>query len=314
MEHNAHPHAPVMADAVIDWLDIDPDGTYVDCTAGAGGHSIRIAERLARGRLVALDRDPLAVELATQRLVAFPNATVVHSNYSRLGDVLGEMGIDHVDGILIDAGISSMQLDDPQRGFSFQVDGPLDMRMDTSAGPTAAEFIDSVTEPELARILKDYGDVGPARRIASAIVRRRGMGRLNSTNDLRDAVAEALDFVTGMPEETRTVFQALRMALNEELDSLKKALERAIDLLAPGGRLVAISFHSGEDRVVKNVLRDASRTRKQLLPDGRVHATLPPKIRILTPKPVQPGSTEVRNNPRAHSARLRAAERLESTS
>lgn len=303
-------HAPVLVDAVMHWLNVQPGGTYVDCTAGGGGHSARIAAELTQGRLIALDQDPVALALATQRLSPFPNATVVHRNYAQLHEVLHELNIEQVNGILIDAGVSSMQLDDARRGFSFQSAGPLDMRMDTTAGPTAAEFIRELSESALANVLREYGDVGPAKRIAAAIMRRSHAGQLETTGDLRQAVAEALDFVSGVPEETRTTFQALRIAVNDELRCLKTALERAIDVLAPEGRLVVISFHSGEDRVVKNALRDAARTRKERYPDGRDRATRPPRLTILTPKPIQPDEAETRVNPRAHSARLRAAERI----
>lgn len=303
-------HVPVLADAALSWLRIREDGTYVDCTAGAGGHSALIAERNPRGRLVALDRDPSAVALARQRLEPFPHATVFHRNYAELTEVLAEAGIENVDGILLDAGISSMQLDRPDRGFAFQEEGPLDMRMDPTRGPSAAEFLGRIDEAELARILKEYGDVRPAKRIAAAIVARRRRGGLSTTSDLAGAVAEALPFVRGVPEETRTVFQAVRIAVNDELGGLESCLIQAVDALKPGGRLVAIAFHSGEDRIVKNVLRDASRTQRDLYPDGRVRGVRPPRLKVLTPAPVTPEPEETRRNPRAHSARLRAAERL----
>jgi 16S rRNA (cytosine1402-N4)-methyltransferase len=303
-------HVPVLAAEVLHWLNLKSDGIYVDCTAGAGGHAALIAERIPRGRLVALDRDPTAADLARTRLAEYPGAEVVHANYARLGEVLSERGLDAVDGVLLDAGLSSMQIDTAERGFSFQEEGPLDMRMDTSQGPTAAEYLAMVDEAELARVLKEYGDVGPSRRIASAIVARRRRGQMQTTRDLAEAVGEALSFVRGTPEETRTVFQAVRMAVNDELLSLARGLEQAVAALRPGGRLVVIAFHSGEDRVVKNVLRDGARVRRELHPDGRVRAVHPPLLRILTPKPVTPTADEVRSNPRAHSARLRAAERL----
>jgi 16S rRNA (cytosine1402-N4)-methyltransferase len=248
--------------------------------------------------------------LARERLAEYSNVTVLHRNFGELAEVLKEFGIDRIDGALIDAGYSSMQLDDAQRGFSFQEEGPLDMRMDRTAGPTAAQWLAEVSEPELARVLREYGDVGPARRIARAIHRRRDSQGLRTTRDLVEAVADALDFVHGMPEETRTVFQAVRMAVNDELRWLEAGLRAGLEVLAPGGRIVVISFHSGEDRIVKNTFRAASRVQRELYPDGRVRARIPARIRILTPKPVQPGPEEVRNNPRAHSARLRAVEGL----
>lgn len=303
-------HVPVLAEAALAWLNVRPDGIYVDCTAGAGGHSAMIAERLTSGRLVALDRDPLAVGMARERLARLPRATVIHRNYGELGDVLHELGIGPVDGVLLDAGLSSMQLDAADRGFTFQANGPLDMRMDTSRGPSAAEYLASVDETELQRVLKDYGDVGPVRRIVAAIVAHRRANALATTQDLVDAVSEALDFVRGVPQETRTVFQAIRIAVNEELRWLESGLTDAISVLAPLGRLVVITFHSGEDRIAKNVLRDASRTQRELHPDGRVRQSFPPLLKILTPKPVLPTDEEVHANPRAHSAKLRAAERI----
>jgi 16S rRNA (cytosine1402-N4)-methyltransferase len=304
-------HIPVLAAEALTWLNVRENGVYLDCTAGAGGHSALIAERLTTGRLLALDRDAAAVQIASDRLAEFATAQVMHSNHGRLREALTEAGIDLVDGVLLDAGLSSMQLDTPSRGFSFQQEGPLDMRMDTHQGVTAAEYLAAVSETELTRVLKEYGDVGPARRIASAVIRRRDKGLMNTTPDLAQAVAEALPFVTGVPEETRTVFQAVRIAVNEELRWLDEGVRQALDVLKPGGRFVGISFHSGEDRIIKNVLRTASRPQRELHPDGRVKRTVAPLVRVLTPKPVEPGDTESRRNPRARSARMRVAERLD---
>jgi len=326
-------HTPVLVDAVMEWLRVREGGVYVDCTAGAGGHAARIACAVGGGRLVALDRDPRSVEMVRQRLAGFPDVTVLHRNYGELASVLGELGIEQVDGILLDVGMSSMQLDDPVRGFSFQEDGPLDMRLDPSSGATARDYLAGVSERDLARVLKLYGDVGPARRVAAAIVRRRtggggknerngkygkdaelGLGvprkagGLETTVDLVEAVCEGLDFVSGPPDELRTVFQAVRIAVNEEFRWLEAGLRQAIEALAAGGRLVVISFHSGEDRIVKNVLREAGRARRDLFPDGRLREVWPPRVRVLTRKPVQPDVDEMRMNPRSRSARLRAAE------
>jgi 16S rRNA (cytosine1402-N4)-methyltransferase len=303
-------HVPVLLERSLEWLRIRADGIYVDCTAGAGGHSEAIAARLTTGRLIALDRDEEAAAAARARLRRYPQAEVVHGNYGELGSILGALAIVAVDGVLLDAGCSSMQLDLAPRGFSFQEEGPLDMRMDRSQGRTAAEFLRDLSAPELARLLKLYGDVGPARRIAQSILARRDRGRLETTQDLREAVHEALPFVEGMPEETRTVFQAIRMAVNEELRWLEQGLLEAIAALKPQARLVAIAFHSGEDRVVKQVLRTAARPRRELAPDGRVVRTTPALLKVLTPKPERPSAAELAANPRAQSARLRAAERL----
>lgn len=311
MEENAAVHVPVMAEEALHWLALRPHGVYVDGTAGGGGHSEAIARQLEGGRLIALDRDLEAVARVRQRLAAYPCATVYPSNYGEMASALAACGVEAVDGVLIDAGLSSVQLDDPARGFSFQVDGPLDMRMDRDSGMTARDFLRSATEAELAAVLRNFGDVGPAKRIAHAIARRCGEGRMERTGDLVAAVCEALDFVSGVPEETRTVFQAVRMAVNGELMWLERGLQAAVAALKPGGRLVVISFHSGEDRVVKNVLRDASRPARLLRPDGRQRAVTPARLRLLTPKPVLPSAEEQYLNPRAKSAKLRAAERLD---
>lgn len=303
-------HTPVLAGPALEFLRVRENGTYVDCTAGAGGHTALIAARLNEGTVIALDRDEGAVKLARARLKSFPMASVLHRNYGELAAVLAELGIDQVDGILIDAGMSSMQLDDADRGFSLQRQGPLDMRMDRSAGPTAADFLAAVDEVELVRILKEYGDLRKARAIARAIVKRREKEPLKTTQDLAKAVSDVFHFVQGVPEETRTVFQAIRIAVNDEFRWLEAGARQAISLLAPGGRFVGISFHSGEDRILKNVLREASRPRRILKPDGRIEKTIPPTVKLLTPKPVTPSTEEIQANPRAHSARLRAAERL----
>lgn len=303
-------HVPVLPGPALDWLRVRPDGVYVDCTAGYGGHAELIARRLTSGRLLALDRDPEAVDRVRRRLSKFPQVDVVHANYSDLTAVLRERHIAEVDGVLIDAGVSSAQLDDPRRGFSFQADGPLDMRLDARQSTTARDLLMRAAESELVHLLRAYGDVRPAKRIARAIVQRREQGRMNTTADLRDAVFEALSFVTGTPDEVRTVFQAVRIAVNDEYAHLEAGLRAGIDSLAPGGRIVAISFHSGEDRIVKNTLREESRPQRAFHPDGRIAAERPPRLRVLTHKPVTADAAELAANPRAHSARLRAAERL----
>jgi 16S rRNA (cytosine1402-N4)-methyltransferase len=304
----------VLAAAVLKWLEIRPEGAYVDCTAGAGGHSELIARSLTGGRLIALDRDPVAVALASERLANFPQVTVLQANYAQLGSVLNDIGVGPVQGVLIDAGVSSMQIDDPGRGFSLQHDGPLDMRMNPTEGVTALEYLATVEPDELANTLRTFGDVGPARRVAKLLSSRAREGRIRTTVDLVRTVQEALSFVRGIPEEVRTVFQAIRIAVNDELSSLSCGVEQAIDSLAPEGRLVAISFHSGEDRIVKNLLNLEGRPRREFHPDGRLKHEMAPRLRVLTRKPIVPDAAEVQQNPRAHSARLRAAERVRADS
>lgn len=304
-------HVPVLAGSALEFLRIRENGVYVDCTAGAGGHSALIAQRLGeRGMLIAIDRDPSAVALTRERLSAYPQAVVLQGNYGALSEILAAHHVSHVDGLLIDAGVSSMQLDQSERGFSFQEAGPLDMRMDPGTGPTAAEYLGQVEEGELARVLHDYGDLRRAKSIARAICSARDRAALSTTQDLAEVVAKVFDFVHGVPQETRTVFQAIRIAVNEELRWLEAGLQQGIDFLAKNGRIVCITFHSGEDRIVKNTLKAAARSREVLHPDGRVRETLPARLKLLTPKPVRPEQEEIRANSRAQSAKLRAAEKL----
>ncbi|MBI2432118.1 MAG: 16S rRNA (cytosine(1402)-N(4))-methyltransferase RsmH [Candidatus Hydrogenedentes bacterium] len=310
MAGEAYGHVPVLAGPALEWLRVKPEGLYVDCTAGAGGHAELIAQRLAGGRLIALDRDPGAVAAVRRRLAQYPNVTVVHANYGELETVLAPLGVAQVDGVLLDVGVSSVQLDDPARGFSFQVPGPLDMRMDTTSVLDAAGYLAQATEDGLVEVLRSYGDVRPARRIARALIARRNAGCLNSTRDVVEAVQEALNISGHVPEEVRTVFQALRMAVNEELKWLEAGIAQALGLLAPDGRLVVIAFHSGEDRVVKQAFAWAARRQRLFHADGRVKTVLEPAFKLLTPKPVVADPDEVRRNPRAKSAKLRAIERI----
>ncbi len=305
-------HVPVMAETALALLRIRADGIYVDATAGAGGHAVRIASQLQGGRLIALDRDQDAAALSAERLADYPCATVITANYSALDAVLTRMGIGQVDGVLFDLGVSSMQLDTDARGFSFQTDGPLDMRMDQTAAVDAATWLAHVSRPELVSVLRAYGDVGPAGRIADKILARRDAHQLTRTSDLVAAVSEALPFVSGVPAEVRTVFQAIRMAVNEELQHLEAGLGQARARLAPGGRIVAITFHSGEDRVVKRVFRAWTRPEQLLRPDGRVLEKRAPDMQRVTRKPVLPTADEMTRNPRSKSAKVRAVERLAS--
>lgn len=303
-------HIPVLAGPALEWLGVREDGTYVDCTAGGGGHSERIAQRLRGGTLIAIDRDIAAVDRVTARLARYSCARVVHANYGDLEAVLGELGIARLDGVLIDAGLSSPQLDSADRGFSFQQGGPLDMRMDTSRGVTAQAFLHDVGEGELTHVLREYGDLKKARALSAAICRRCAGGKMQTTSDLTEAVCEVFDFVQGIPDEVRTVFQSIRIAVNDEFNALERGVRQAISLLSPGGRIVCISFHSGEDRIVKNAFREASRKRHIMEPDGRLKETVPPVMKLLTRKPVVASAEEKRANSRAQSAKLRAAERL----
>jgi 16S rRNA (cytosine1402-N4)-methyltransferase len=315
-------HQPVLLEESIAGLAIRPEGIYVDATFGRGGHSAAILSRLGpAGRLIAIDRDPAAVAAAMRWRDETGDARidVAHSRFSGIGAVLDTRGIDRVDGVLMDLGVSSPQLDDASRGFSFREDGPLDMRMDPTQGEPASEWLGRASETEIARVVRDYGQERAAVPIAKAIVARRGDARsapLRTTGELARLVAGIVRRRQKKPEvgkdpATRT-FQAIRIFLNQELEELERALEVAVDRLRVAGRLAVISFHSLEDRIVKTFIaresgRDAPRdpVRGTILPGTRVR--LKPVRRVL------PGEAEIAANPRARSAVLRVAERVEAT-
>ncbi len=300
-------HETVLLNEAVDALNVRQGGTYVDCTFGRGGHSRLILSRLrGSGRLIALDRDPEAV--AEGRSVA--GLTMVHSAFGRLGAVLGEMGINGVDGILLDLGVSSPQLDEAGRGFSFRFDGPLDMRMDTSRGQTAADWLNAASEKELTEVIKEYGEERFAKQIARAIVAARSGGAVDTTNRLAEIVAKAVR--TREPDQnpaTRT-FQAIRIFINQELEELSDVLPQCLNVLKPGGRLVVISFHSLEDRVVKQFMRREAEgeSMPRKLPVRAIELKAP-NMRLVG-KIVRPTAEEVNANPRARSAVMRVAERI----
>ena len=285
-------HVPVLSEAALEYLAIAPDGIYVDATFGAGGHSQAILERLRAGRLIALDADPSAQARARQ--VRDPRLIFVHANFRELSAVLDRCGVAAIDGALFDLGVSSMQFDDSERGFSIGKAAALDMRMNPHEGPSAYDVLATASERELADIFFQYGEERQARRIAHAIVVRRSAGRLpTTTTEFASLVAAVLRRPgrrTRIHPATR-VFQALRIAVNDELGALRDGLGAAIDRLRGAGRIVAISFHSLEDRIVKQTFRDDDR------------------LDVLTKKPIVPGEREIAENPRARSAKLRAAAR-----
>ncbi|PYT10633.1 MAG: 16S rRNA (cytosine(1402)-N(4))-methyltransferase [Acidobacteria bacterium] len=309
-------HRPVLLREALDALACRAGGLWVDGTAGAGGHAEAILHATApAGRLVAIDRDADAVEAARRRLEAFGERAILrHADFRQLPLLLDEIGARTVSGILLDLGISSLQLDDPGRGFSFREDGPLDMRMDRSQTATAADLVNTLPEDRLASILKDFGEEPRARPIARAIVRARGQAPIRTTRSLADLVASVLPRRGPVRIHPATrAFQALRIAVNDELEGLSRLLEQAVGRLEPGGRIVVIAFHSLEDRLVKRTLRGL--TRRCVCPrDLPVCACgRPGLVRLITSRPVRPSASEVRDNPRSRSARLRAAERLGAT-
>jgi 16S rRNA (cytosine1402-N4)-methyltransferase len=298
-------HMPVLLEEAMAWLAPKPGGRYCDATLGAGGHSQALLERSAPdGRVVGLDRDPAALATAAGALQRFGDrVTLVHARFSDARAVLGRLAMIPVDGFLVDLGVSSPQLDRAERGFSFRLDGPLDMRMDPTGGETAAELLRRVDEAELTRIIRDQGEERHAARVARAIIDARRAGPVETTGKLAAIVARALPrHEHGKNPATRT-FQALRIEVNDELGELERLLAVAADCLRPGGRLVVIAFHSLEDRIVKRRLRE-------LAGRGGAASATPPQLRLLTKHVVVPGDDERARNPRARSARLRAAERL----
>jgi 16S rRNA (cytosine1402-N4)-methyltransferase len=303
-------HVTVLLEEAVDALCVKADGTYVDATFGRGGHSHEILRRLGPcGRLFAFDRDPAAIAAAAAledaRLVA------VHAGFSGLKDELARRQVQTVDGVLLDLGVSSPQLADAARGFSFRLAGPLDMRMDPTRGRTAADWLAEVDERELTEVIADYGEERFAKQIARAIVAARARGPIRDTRQLAEIVARAVPTrEPGQDPATRT-FQAIRIFINQELEELSLVLPQCVELLAPGGRLVVISFHSLEDRIVKRFIqREAHPDR--LPPKFPVRAHELPKPRLLpVGRAVRPSAAEIRANPRARSAVMRVAERTE---
>jgi len=303
------PHIAVMLEEAVEGLAVKPTGIYVDCTFGRGGHSRKILEKLgAQGRLIALDRDIAAVDSAAS--IQDVRFQIVHQHFADLEQTLAVLGLNAVDGVLLDLGISSPQIDIGERGFSFRFDGPLDMRMDQTTGQTAAEFIAEATEQKLAEVIKTYGEERFAKQIARAIVAQRAGGNaIVTTKQLAKIVADAIPKIEpGQDPATRT-FQALRIYLNQELEELSLVLPQCLKVLAPGGRLAVISFHSLEDRIVKQFVR-AEQDRDDLPANFPVRAKDLPQPRMKAiGKAVKPSAEEVKKNPRSRSAVLRVAER-----
>ncbi|WP_407278702.1 16S rRNA (cytosine(1402)-N(4))-methyltransferase RsmH [Aromatoleum evansii] len=303
-------HVTVLLSEAVDALAIRPDGVYVDGTFGRGGHSRAILAALGpQGRLIAFDRDPSAI--AAGRQIADRRLTLVHAPFSSFAGELDDLGVSRVDGVLLDLGVSSPQLDEPERGMSFRFDAPLDMRMDTSRGQTVAQWLAAASVAQITEVLRDYGEERFAYAIAKAIAAARTGGVVATTRQLAEIVEKAVRTrEPGQHPATRS-FQALRIFINQELEELSLILPDAVERLKPGGRLAVISFHSLEDRIVKRFMRDESRP-PQLPSRLPVRAADLPKPRLaLVGKAVRPGEAEVAANPRARSAVMRVAERTE---
>ena len=306
-------HVSVLLEECIDGLNIKPDGIYVDGTLGGAGHSSQIAKRLTTGRLIGIDRDPVALKAAGERLAPYADrVTLVHSNFCEIAQVLKDLGIDGVDGILLDLGVSSPQLDDAERGFSYMNDAPLDMRMNGEDALSAYEVVNTWSYEELRRILFDYGEERYAPRIADAICRRREEKPIRTTLELVDIIRSAMPAAALREKQhpAKRSFQAIRIAVNDELGSVETVMRDAIPCLNPGGRLAIITFHSLEDRIVKNGMAEAAKG-----------CTCPPsfpvcvcgkksKVKLISRKPIVSGDEELERNPRARSAKLRICEKL----
>jgi 16S rRNA (cytosine1402-N4)-methyltransferase len=300
-------HTTVLLDEAVEALNIKPDGTYIDCTFGRGGHSKKILEKLGgKGRLFAVDRDLTAYQ--TGRSISDERFHIEHLHFSEINQLVANNHLTKVDGILLDLGISSPQVDEGERGFSFRLDGPLDMRMDQTSGQTAAELLATISEKKLREVIKDYGEERFAKQVARAIIKERTDGRaITTTGQLAKIVASAIPKVEpGKNPATRT-FQALRIFVNQELEELSLVLPKCLELLVEGGRLVVISFHSLEDRIVKRFIqREANRD--DLPSNFPVKAKDLPQARLLSVgKALKPSTDEVERNPRARSAVMRVA-------
>jgi 16S rRNA (cytosine1402-N4)-methyltransferase len=305
-------HTTVLLNEAVDALVTSPDGIYLDGTYGRGGHSRLLLQRLSpQGRLVAIDRDVQAVAAASTNeatRVTDPRFSIHHTSFAHMAATLAAQGVSKVDGLLLDLGVSSPQIDDPARGFSFRFDGPLDMRMDTTRGESAADFLARADERQLTEVIRDYGEERFALQVAKALVARRESGNpVRTTGELSDVVARAVKTrEAGQNPATRT-FQALRIFVNAELEELEQGLNASLELLRPGGRLVVISFHSLEDRIVKAFI---ARESKHVF-DRRAPFAEPKAMRLQSIARVKPSDDEVRANPRSRSAVMRVAERTE---
>ena len=310
---NEFHHVSVLLEECIEGLNIKPEGTYVDGTLGGAGHSSRIAALLTTGRHIGIDRDPVALKAAGERLKPWEDrVTLVHSNFCEIKSVLDDLNIEGVDGILLDLGVSSPQLDDGQRGFSYMTDAPLDMRMNNEDSLSAYEVVNTWSFEELKKILYEYGEERYAPRIASAICARREQKPVETTLELVDIIRSAMPAAALREKQhpAKRSFQAIRIAVNDELNSVAKVMEDAIPKLNPGGRLAVITFHSLEDRIVKNAMASAAKG-CTCPPNFPVCVCgKKPQVKLITRKPIVSGDEELERNPRARSAKLRICEKI----
>ena len=305
-------HISVLLDECIEGLNIKPDGIYVDGTLGGAGHSSQIAKRLTTGRLIGIDRDPVALKAAGERLAPYADrVTLVHSNFCEIAQVLKDLNIDGVDGILLDLGVSSPQLDDGSRGFSYMADAPLDMRMNSEDTLSAYDVVNTWSYEELRRILFDYGEERYAPKIASAICKRREEKPIETTLELVDVIRGAMpaQALREKQHPAKRSFQAIRIAVNDELGSVEKVMKDAVPCLNPGGRLAVITFHSLEDRIVKTAMAGAAKGCTCPPSFPVCVCGKKPQVHVITRKPIISTDAELERNPRARSAKLRVCEK-----
>ena len=306
-------HISVLLQECLDGLDIKPDGIYVDGTLGGAGHSSQIAKRLTTGRLIGIDRDPVALAAAGERLKPYSDrVTLVHANFCQISQVLDDLGIDAVDGILLDLGVSSPRLDDSTRGFSYMADAPLDMRMNNEDPVTAADIVNTWSYEELRRILFDYGEERYAPQIAANICRRRETAPIQTTLDLVEVIRSAMppQALREKQHPAKRSFQAIRIAVNDELGAVRKVMDEAIPRLKPGGRLAIITFHSLEDRIVKNGMADAAKGCTCPPSFPVCVCGKKPQVKLVNRKPIVATDEELEINPRSRSAKLRVCEKM----
>ena len=306
-------HKPVLLEECLEGLHIRPDGIYLDGTLGGAGHSSEIVKRLTTGRLIGVDRDQVALDAAAKRLAPYEDrVTLVHENFQEIASVLDRLGLDRIDGMLFDLGVSSPQLDDAERGFSYMADAPLDMRMNREDSLTAWDVVNTWDRAELKRILYEYGEERYAPQIAAAIERRRSEHPIETTLELAEIIRSAMppQALREKQHPAKRSFQAIRIAVNDELGAVSRMMEAAIPRLKPGGRLAVITFHSLEDRIVKSAMQQAAKG-CTCPPEFPVCVCgKKPQIKIITRKPITSGPEELEENPRARSAKLRVAEKL----
>lgn len=306
MQVNKTIHTPVLCKEAIDNLDIKPNGTYIDCTAGFGGHSSQILKRLTKGKLIAIDQDVNAINHLKELFKDKPNVQIIQTNFSNLNEFVKQP----VDGILFDLGVSSLMFDDAKRGFSYKLDGPLDMRMNQTSQITAKQIINTYTRVQLIELFKKYGEEVNPTWVVNNIIKYREVKPIETTIELAEIIGDSIKGSKNRKHPAKTYFQALRIEVNKELDVLTQALSQAAKLLKPKGRIAVITFHSLEDRIVKNYFKELSEVKDEYGKDCPISKLTIPQFKLINKKPITPSIEEIKTNKRSHSAKLRIIEKV----